>query len=246
MTQAVEYTLPPRVRPAEPRRILLVEDNEVNREVIAEMLRRLGHLVATAVDGESALAILAAEPFDLVFMDVQLPGIDGLEATRRFRASGGTTQVIALTAHSTRADADRCLAAGMSSVLVKPVDATKLAQAIGDAPPPEQEDAASLLDVVGGNVELFTRVRDVFAKQTPELLAAMRAAVAAGDRDALARHAHKLRGSLSNFPRTSGASLAAGVEAAAREGELAELDAMVDDLEAAVARLTEQLANVQA
>ena len=246
MTEPVEYTLPPRVHSGAPRRILLVEDNEVNREVIAEMLRRLGHTVATAVDGESALAMLAADRFELVFMDVQLPGIDGLEATRRFRASGGTTPVIALTAHSTRGDADRCLAAGMSSVLVKPVDAAKLAQTIGDVPPPEQDGPASLLDVVGGNVELFARVRDVFAKQTPQLLAAMRAAVAAGDREALARHAHKLRGSLSNFPRTSGVSLAAGVEAAAQAAELTELDAMVDDLEAAVARLTEQMAAVQA
>jgi len=244
MTQKVEYTLPARTRPAQPRRILLVEDNEVNREVLSEMLRRLGHTVTTAVDGESALATLARATFDLVFMDVQLPGIDGLEATRRFRASGGTTPVFALTAHSTRGDAERCLAAGMTSVLVKPVDAAKLAEVIGDAPSSEELDTGSLLDVVGGNVELFSRVRDVFAKQTPELLAAMRAALAEGDLEALARHAHKLRGSLSNFPRTRGAALAGDVESAAHTGDVARLDALVDDLEAAVARLTEQMANV--
>ncbi|HYR28492.1 MAG TPA: Hpt domain-containing protein, partial [Thermoanaerobaculia bacterium] len=100
------------------------------------------------------------------------------------------------------------------------------------------------LDVVGGNVELFSRVRDIFAKQTPELLAAMRAALASGDLQALARHAHKLRGSLSNFPRTRGAALAGDVESAAQTGDLARLDALVDDLEAAVARLTEQMASV--
>lgn len=241
MAKTVEYTLTPRLPAAERRRILLVEDNEVNREVVGEMIRRLGHTVAVAADGESALATLASGSFDLVFMDVQLPGIDGLETTRRFRANGGTTPVIALTAHSTRADADRCIAAGMSSVLVKPVDAGKLAETIGEVRGP---DDMSLLDVVGGSVELFTRVRDVFAKQTPELLAAMRAAVAAGDSDALARHAHKLKGSLSNFPRTSGAALAADVEQAARAGDLSRIDSMVTDLEAAVARLTEQMASV--
>ena len=244
MTQTVEYTLAARMPRAEPRRILLVEDNEVNRDVVAEMLHRLGHSVATAADGESALATLARDRFDLVFMDVQLPGIDGLEATRRYRASGGTTPVVALTAHSTRGDADRCIAAGMSLVLVKPVDAAKLAAAIGDVPAADVEEPASLLEVVGGNVELFARVRDVFTKQTPELIAAMRAAVAAGDREALAKHAHKLRGSLSNFPRNRGASLAADVESAARGGELARIAALVDDLETAVARLTEQMAQV--
>ena len=245
MTQTVEYTLSAKTRPAAPRRILLVEDNEVNREVLSEMLRRLGHTVALAIDGESALATLARDRFDLVFMDVQLPGIDGLEATRRYRASGGTTPVVALTAHSTRADAENCIAAGMSSVLVKPVDAAKLAEAIGDVPHAEpEEEPASLLEVVGGNVELFARVRDVFAKQTPELIAAIRAAVAAGDREALAKHAHKLRGSLSNFPRSRGASLAADLEVAAKGGELADVAATVDDLEAAVARLTEQMAQV--
>lgn len=245
-TEPAEYTLPPTTLATTRRQILLVEDNEVNREVLGEMLRRLGHTVSTAMDGEEALAMLARVTFDVVFMDVQLPGIDGLEATRRYRASGGSSPVIALTAHSTRADADRCLAAGMTAVLVKPVDAPRLAEAIGETvpPPAEPDEASSLLEVVGGNVELFARVREVFAKQTPELLAAMRAAVAAGDSESLAQHAHKLRGSLSNFPRTSGAMLAADVEAAAKSGELAGVDALVDDLEAAVARLTAQMATV--
>jgi two-component system sensor histidine kinase/response regulator len=176
----------------------------------------------------------------VIFMDVQLPGIDGLETTRRFRAAGGRTPVIALTAHSTRSDAERCLAAGMNEVLVKPVDTAQLATAIDGLPRQE----GSLLDVVGGNVELFSRVRDVFAKQTPELLAAMRAAIAAGDSEALAQHAHKLKGSLSNFPRNSGATLAANVENAARAGDLMNVDAMLAELEAAIARLTAQMASV--
>jgi signal transduction histidine kinase/CheY-like chemotaxis protein len=244
MTHAAEYTLTARPRATEAQRVLLVEDNEVNREVVGEMIRRLGHNVDVAVDGEEALAMLARDRFDVVFMDVQLPGIDGLEATRRFRAAGGTTPVIALTAHSTRSDAESCLAAGMKSVIVKPVDADRLAQVIGEVR--REAGDSSLLDIVGGNVELFSKVRDVFTKQTPELLTAMREAAASRDATALARHAHKLKGSLSNFPRDSGAKIAAIVEDAARAGELDGIDAMLQELEAAVARLTAQMANVRA
>ena len=113
-----------------PRNILIVDDSEVNLEVVSEMLRRLGHEVTIAADGETALAKLAAEPFDVVFMDVQLPGMDGLETTRRFRDSGKRTPVVALTAHTSMRDRDRCLAAGMNAVLTKPVDSTHLAAAI--------------------------------------------------------------------------------------------------------------------
>jgi signal transduction histidine kinase/CheY-like chemotaxis protein len=239
-----EYSLPVPSKPQAAQRILLVEDNEVNREVVGEMIRRLGHSVALAVDGEQALAILARDRFDLIFMDVQLPGIDGLETTRRYLAAGGSTPVIALTAHSTRADADRCIEAGMKAVLVKPVDAHRLAMTIGERPRGESD--RSLLDVVGGNVELFRRVREVFAKQTPELLAAIRTAAAERDAAAVARHAHKLKGSLSNFPRDNGATVAAELERAAREGDLVRVGEMLTELEAAVARLTAELANVRA
>jgi signal transduction histidine kinase/CheY-like chemotaxis protein len=240
LTHHVEYSLPLRMPADDPQRILLVDDNEVNREILGEMIRRLGHLVTLAWDGEEALSALAREKFDLVFMDVQLPGIDGLEVTRRFRAAGGMTPIIALTAHSTRDDAERCIAAGMRSVLVKPVDSAQLAAMISDTPHAPE----SLLDVVGGNADLFARVREVFARQTPEILAAMRAAAAARDSDALARHAHKLKGSLSNFPGQSGVAVAANLENAARLGDLERVDAMVDELEAAVARLNAQLATV--
>lgn len=244
MTQPAEYTLSARPKAKEAQRVLLVEDNDVNRDVVSEMIRRLGHHVEAAADGEEALAMLARDRFDVVFMDVQLPGIDGLEATRRFRAAGGDTPVIALTAHSTRSDAERCLAAGMKSVIVKPVDSDRLAQVIGEVRREGAGEERSLLDIVGGNVELFSKVRDVFAKQTPELLAQMREAAAARDANALARHAHKLKGSLSNFPRDNGAHIAANVETAAQAGELEGIESMLQELEAAVARLTAQMDRV--
>ncbi|HKR65858.1 MAG TPA: ATP-binding protein [Thermoanaerobaculia bacterium] len=232
-----EYTLEPAFRAPSALRVLLVDDSDVNREVLSEMLRRLGHEASVAADGESALAMLATTTFDIVFMDVQLPNIDGLEVTRRFRAAGGKTPVIALTAHTSREDRDRCLAAGMNAVVTKPVDAARLGAAIEAATRRE-----SIVDVVGGNVALLARVRDAFARQTPELLSGMRDALARLDADALARHAHKLKGSLSYFPGDRGAGIAREIELAAKSNELGRAASLLPELEQAVAELSEALA----
>jgi signal transduction histidine kinase/CheY-like chemotaxis protein len=89
-----EYTLEPLSPSRSPVRVLLVDDSEVNLEVVSEMVRRLGHDIAVARDGEMALSALGSRKFDIVFMDVQLPGLDGLETTRRFRESGDRARVV--------------------------------------------------------------------------------------------------------------------------------------------------------
>jgi CheY-like chemotaxis protein len=236
-SQVVEYTREPSITESTSRQILLVDDNEVNREVIAELLTRLGHGVTTARDGEEALVLLQRSSFDLILMDVQLPGIDGLEVTRRFRARGRSTPVIALTAHSSREDRERCLEAGMNGVLVKPVDGAALAAAISGNSRPE-----SLLDVVGGSLALLTRVRDAFRRQTPALMTAIREAVARGDAEGLARAAHTLKGSLSHFPQHHGGALAVELEAAAKGGDLHRAAGLLPALEAALEGLTKALA----
>ena len=232
-----EYTLPPPASGTEPVRVLLVDDSAVNLEVVSEMLRRLGHDVVLAADGELALTALASQTFDIVFMDVQLPGMDGLEVTRRFREEGGKTPIIALTAHTATRDRDRCLAAGMNDVLTKPVDATHLAEAVHRA-----THRDSIADVVGGNMALLARVRDAFSRQTPELMAGIRDALSRNDPEALARHVHKLKGSMSYFPGERGAELARAVEQAARAGDLESAAGLVPDLEQAVAALERALA----
>jgi signal transduction histidine kinase/CheY-like chemotaxis protein len=119
--------------PASPARVLLVEDNPINRLLATAVMRRMGVAAETVETGEAALAALAARRFDLVFMDMRLPGLDGLETTRRLRAaeSGGRrTPVIALTANASAADRRACLAAGMDDFLVKPVDEARIADVI--------------------------------------------------------------------------------------------------------------------
>ena len=231
-----EYTLEPLPAGRASLQVLIVDDSDVNLEVISEMVRRLGHEVSVATDGEVALASMTSQPFDLVFMDVQLPGMDGLETTRRYRDGGGKTPIVALTAHTSARDRDRCLAAGMQAVLSKPVDTSQLAKAIE-----EVTHRDSIVDVVGGNMELLVRVRDAFARQTPEILAGMRDAIARSDAEALASHAHKLKGSMSYFPGERGAEIARNVELAARAGDVVRAAGLLPDLERAVIELERAL-----
>ncbi|HEX3581892.1 MAG TPA: response regulator, partial [Thermoanaerobaculia bacterium] len=118
-------------------RVLIVDDHPVNQEFAAEALRRMGHIVAVASNAEEAMGRLESERFDLVLMDVQLPGIDGLEATRRLRATdrGKRTRIIAMTAFTRKEDRDRCLAAGMDAVLTKPIDIMELSAALRSIEP---------------------------------------------------------------------------------------------------------------
>ncbi len=106
-------------------RILVAEDNPVNQKVASGLLRRRGHEVAVAGDGIQAVERLRAERFDLVLMDMQMPGVDGIEATRRIRALPppvGRTPILAMTANAFREDIERCLAAGMDGHVAKPID----------------------------------------------------------------------------------------------------------------------------
>ncbi len=122
---------PSQAAPARVLRVLLVEDNAVNQKVGLGMLRRLGHAVSVAANGQEALERLAAEPFDLVLMDMQMPVMDGLEATRRLRAREAAlglprTRVIATTANAMASDQALCLAAGMDGFISKPLGAAAL------------------------------------------------------------------------------------------------------------------------
>jgi CheY-like chemotaxis protein len=124
MTYGKEPVAPDVTRPLAGLRVLVVEDDIVNRQVLELMLRKkFGITAALAEDGESAVRAVEAERFDLVLMDLQMPGIDGVEATRRIRerrAAGGPV-ILGLSASVAESDRDRCLAAGMEGFLTKPV-----------------------------------------------------------------------------------------------------------------------------
>ena len=120
-----------------PLRILLAEDNVVNQKVAARLLESKGHSVRLACNGNEAVSAAAEESFDLIFMDVQMPERDGLEATAMIRASVGRTPsvvpIIAMTAHAMAGDRERCLSAGMDGYVSKPIRTAQMFQAMADA-----------------------------------------------------------------------------------------------------------------
>jgi two-component system sensor histidine kinase/response regulator len=116
------------------RRVLLVEDNAVNQKLAVRLLETQGHTVTLAVDGKLAVKAMEREEFDVVLMDVQMPEMDGLEATATIRAkerdNGRHVPIIAMTAHAMQGDRERCLAAGMDGYISKPVDSRELMETI--------------------------------------------------------------------------------------------------------------------
>ena len=106
--------------------ILLVEDNEMNRDMLSRRLERKGYTVAIAVDGQQAVDMAAATPYDLILMDMSLPVMDGWEATRQIRATGSKVPIIALTAHAMEGDERKAREAGCDDYDTKPVELPRL------------------------------------------------------------------------------------------------------------------------
>jgi CheY-like chemotaxis protein len=116
------------------RTVLLVEDNAVNRTLAQRLLQKRGFIVSIAVDGKQAIAAMQSADFDVILMDIQMPEMDGFEATaeirKRQKSSGRRTPIIALTAHALKEDRERCLSAGMDAYVTKPIRPVELFSAI--------------------------------------------------------------------------------------------------------------------
>jgi CheY-like chemotaxis protein len=147
--QAAEPGPPVAIRPA--LRLLVVDDNAVNRELITTLLAPFDLEIETAADGVDAIEAVSHAPFDLILMDVQMPNMDGLTATRRIRAAAAPgaprTPIIAMTANVLPEQVDRCLAAGMDDHLGKPINPQKLLEALDRWSGPEGGEA----DQIGGS-----------------------------------------------------------------------------------------------
>ncbi len=113
-------------------RVLLVEDGDTNRKLIGLVLRRVGVQVTTAENGQVGAELAMHNPFDLILMDMQMPVMDGYTATALLRQQGIAVPIIALTAHAMKGDEDKCLAAGCSGYVTKPVDADVLVRTVAE------------------------------------------------------------------------------------------------------------------
>jgi len=230
-----------------PLRILLVEDNLVNQRLTFRILEKRGHTVVVAANGEEALEAFGRDRFDLILMDIQMPVMDGLEATRMIRAqeehARGHTPVIAMTAHAMKGDREKCLAAGMDDYLSKPFNTNDLCAMLekyacgpesaesGSAPSQESEhpvaagdgfDLPKALEMAGGDQKLLKELADLLLKSLPEHLAQIREAMSKNDAPSVERSAHSLKGAVANFGAKRAVAAAYRLEQIAREGLLAE------------------------
>jgi PAS domain S-box-containing protein len=223
-------------------RVLVVEDNEVNRIVAVELLERRGCSVTTACEGREGLAALERECFDVVLMDCQMPEVDGYEATRRLRASGGPaaqTPVVAMTAHALPEDRARCLDAGMDDYLAKPIGSEDLDRVLARFAPPS---APSVDEAVAAELRsrlpdpaVRAELVDLFCEQATEIVATLRTGVAAGDAPGIAAAAHKLKGTCLTLAAAPLVELCSRLDDQAKTGALQGVGALVDEIAAACA-----------
>ncbi len=256
-----------------PLHILLAEDNPVNQRLAVRILEKRGHTVVVADNGKQALATLDREPFDLILMDVQMPEMDGFEATQAIRerekTTGAHVPIVAMTAHAMKGDRERCLEAGMDSYVSKPLQAQELIHVIeslapapaseaepepeeatgttpGEAEPPEPAfDRNVLLNHVEGDRELLQEIIALFFEGTPAQLADIRGALERRDAVALARAAHTLKGTVGTVGGQKAFARALQLETLGRSGNLDGAEAVYKELEQEVAGLGRALAALQ-
>jgi PAS domain S-box-containing protein len=259
--RAAPPTAPPAARADRPLRILLADDNVVNQRLALRLLERRGHRVTVVNNGKEAVTTLARDSFDAVLMDVQMPEMDGFEATAVLRAreqtTGRHTPVIAMTAHAMKGDRERCLAAGMDGYVSKPLRAEALYAAVesvaslaASVPPSPAADAPMLLDrpaIVAhfaGDEELLKDVTDLFLESYPRWLAEIRGALAAGDAGKLQAAAHTLKGAVSHFGPSAAHVAAQELEDLGRQSRLLHAAPVLARLEQALVELHSALAAI--
>jgi len=224
------------------KRILLVEDNEVNRKVAIRLLEKLGVEVEVAVNGCEAVEKAAAQTYDLILMDCQMPEMDGYEATRHIRqreAQRGSERVpiVALTAHALSGDREKCLAVGMDDYLSKPLKPDELKttllkwlgtkqKQIGVEKSPKEVRMMQrinwehLEEITGGDVEFQVELFQEFMGQMPALLSQLETALASGDAATFGRVAHTIKGSARSIGADPLAEEAYALEQMGKSGDL--------------------------
>jgi len=217
-------------RPAHVRaqRVLLAEDGLVNQRVVVHLLEARGHAVVVVANGQEALEALERDSFDMVLMDVQMPVMDGFEATAAIRAhereAGVHMPVIALTAHAMAGDKERCLEAGMDGYLAKPIRADELYATV-EGPAGEAEESVfdhdAALRRAGGKPRLLQDLAQILTEEGPRLLGEIRHALADENCSELERAAHTLKSSVGLFGAQAAVDAACRLEAMGRDKALA-------------------------
>jgi signal transduction histidine kinase/CheY-like chemotaxis protein len=242
-------------------RILLAEDNVINQSVAVRLLERLGYRADIAGDGREALARLERNPYDVVLMDVQMPEMDGLEASRAICgrwAAGARPRIIAMTAEAMQGDREKCLAAGMDDYIVKPVTLAQLAEVLAKcrpvagatapdthaAPAPPVEDRRSVVSLAFdpgvldqlredlGGAAALREVIETFLVRMPSTLTSLRDAAARADADGLRQAAHVIKGTSAMLGARELSEQASEIERLGRAGSVQDAATRVAVVEA--------------
>ncbi len=244
---------------AHPARVLVAEDSLVNQELIKRLLTKWGHTAVIAENGNDALSLIETGKFDVVLMDLQMPELNGFEATaairERERVTGAHIPIIALTAHALKGDRERCIEAGMDDYISKPIEAEKLfdlieAAASQSAPASHNGhshkkalDIDAIVKIFDGDLELVLTLANVFASSSLSQLSDIRDAVARGDAEALAYAAHTLKGSVATFRAQAAVDSAARIERIGQSGDLSTAGTALAALVTEIERLRQELNN---
>lgn len=251
---------------AEPSRkltILVVDDHEPNRKLAMRILQRRGHDCDSANDGDEAVAAVSQKSYDVVLMDVQMPGSDGFVATKQIRrnerANGSHLPIVALTAHALTGDREKCLAAGMDSYLAKPIHANKLIAMVEkitsgasrqstvtypqanrntDAQPFGISEA---LQRMNGETDLLIEHIGFVAHDAPQLIEDMQKSIASSDADSLAIAAHRLKSLVGAYSHDEAHELSYSLELMGKQRKLDDAQATVERLERLVAQFVKAI-----
>jgi PAS domain S-box-containing protein len=246
-------------------KILLAEDNFVNRKLATLLLQRAGHEVDTAENGLEAVRAAQRKDYDIILMDVQMPEKDGFEATRMIRDWEGDRPpipIIAMTAHAMSGDRERCLAAGMNDYLTKPIQPKELSETVhkwarvvispedgpaGEPPPssfaePPPVDVEGALPRFGDDRAFFVELLTEFLVRLPEDIRRLESAVRIQDMAGLVNLAHTLKGAAASFNAMPLSALAQQLETLARSENLTDAPALLSQTRTEVERIREFLA----
>jgi signal transduction histidine kinase/DNA-binding response OmpR family regulator len=232
-------------------RVLVAEDNFVNQQVALEILQGLGCNVTIVSDGSEAVHAAQESHFDIIFMDCEMPVMDGYAATAEIRQrqkAEDSTPIIAMTAHAMKGDRERCISAGMDDYISKPIDPETIAKVLrqwlpeaAPVPPPtaapesESSDLAVLdmkqaMWITGGKMAMFKRIAEVFLLHMPERVEEIQRALAAGDAEECGRIAHSIQGAAASLGGRRVRKAALDIEAIVKEGNADALAGAVQTL----------------
>jgi CheY-like chemotaxis protein/HPt (histidine-containing phosphotransfer) domain-containing protein len=241
----------------------VAEDNVVNQKVALRVLEKLGYRAEAVANGQEALEALETIPYDLVLMDVQMPEMDGFEATRvirdpESRVLNQSTPIVAMTAHAMKGDRERCLEAGMDDYLTKPIDQEELLAAIerwvkksksdlgtvidqgAEGPPSESAiDLDQIMGRLGGDRTFLKEIIGVFLTEGRQQLDLLRASVLNQDYETTLKVAHRLKGAAANLSAVGVQKAASALEVMAEDRHLQGVSANLTVLERELGRVSD-------